>query len=297
MEITYKAKMTITKLETDTGLPDSKINVGGVFDMTDGNVAIASSSAINIAPGGTAVLGGTSSTNAHFIADPIENANDGAPIAVAKSLSAATFDVDVFYQREILAPQSRLTRTLGVNNTIPGDILGCNIVSYAEGVTPNPRNFRLNVYTRTPDGIMKLQNTYSLVPSADGRSLVVGSYDPSIKYYDEPEDDYIPVVGNAARRVNVTVNNADMGAVDCSENFFMPYFSTRIFKITANDGYHVEDVTLDGVSVMDDVRISGENAFYTLKAGMSAVRIDITFAEGAVPVAGGIHMRSFTEAA
>lgn len=123
--------------------------------------------------------------------------------------------------------------------------------------------------------------------SDNGDTYVSFSYLPNHL----PESDY-PIIANyAQRRVTLSVNDSSMGSADIIGTTYMPYTSERNIKITANDGFHLADITLNGVSVLSEARIKEQNTFYTLKAGYSAAELEVVFAEGAAEVVSGLRKR------
>lgn len=88
------------------------------------------------------------------------------------------------------------------------------------------------------------------------------------------------------RTFNVTVKVEEGGKVNVKginimkkPTFKIAFGASRILNITPDEGYEVEDILVNGKSVMDKVTFRLDSAKYTLKAANKNYVIEVKFAE------------------
>jgi len=78
---------------------------------------------------------------------------------------------------------------------------------------------------------------------------------------------------------NVKVKVSEGGTTNVSDSFMIAYGASRTIKITPDEGYEVEDILVNGKSVMDKVTFKLDTAKYALKAANKNYVIEVKFAE------------------
>jgi hypothetical protein len=205
-----------------------------VVDFALNQYLLTASSGANgtIAPEGTITIPhGASQTFAftpaahHHVADVLV---DGVSVGASGSYTLTNITAAHSIQVSFAANQYTLTASSGANGSITPS--GAVYQSYG----------RSQSFTFTPDAHHHIADV-----QVDGVS--VGT--PASYTFDNIAADHTIAVSYAPNTYMVTVNTGDHGSVSPNGMIQATYGETIDFTFTADSGYHIEDVTVDGTSV------------------------------------------------